>query len=37
LAKRAEERARAQKAFERVQREGGRIDVDTTRLARADS
>jgi hypothetical protein len=37
LAKRAEERARAQKAFERVQREGGRIDVDTTRLARTDS
>lgn len=37
LAKRSEEIARAQKAFEKIQREGGRIDVDIARLARADS
>jgi hypothetical protein len=33
LAKRSEERARAQKVFEKIWREGGRVDIDITRLA----
>ena len=37
LAKRAEERTRAQKAFEKIQRDDGRINVDIARVARADS
>lgn len=37
LVKCSEERTRAQKAFEKIQRNGGRIDVDITRLASADS
>jgi hypothetical protein len=37
LVKRSEEKARAQKAFEKIQREGGRIDLDIARLVRPDS